>query len=115
MMLGNNQPNANYQNLFSDHSKSDSKDKATLRNLEIRANKLEIISEALWRLLKQKTDLTDEELLEEVCAVDLEDGRFDGKKTKVSYTECSKCGRKNSKNHTKCLYCGDVLLVDPFK
>lgn len=116
MYIGGYRPNENYQNLFSNHTKGDFNDKAALRNLEIRINKLEIVAEAMWRLLKQKTDLTDSELLEEVCNVDLEDGRLDGKKSQQkSISECPNCGRKNNHKHSNCLYCGEIILHHPFQ
>ena len=106
--------NHNYQNLFSNYSDSSSNNETAIQNLEYRLNKLEMVSEALWRFIKQNTDLTDEELLKEVCRIDLENGQFDGKKKTASYIECKKCGKNNSKKHTQCLYCGELLLTNPF-
>mgnify|MGYP006296636273 CR=1 FL=1 len=31
-----------------------------------------------------------------------------------SFKDCSKCGRRNNKRHSKCLYCGEIMLTGPF-
>ncbi len=102
-------------NLFANHSNRNSEAKADIRELEFQVNKLELITEALWRMLKQHTELTDTDLVEMVSQIDLEDGRFDGKKSKKSYTDCPKCQRRISKMHPHCVYCGEVILRQPFE
>ncbi len=102
------------QNMFSQPLKPDPGKASTVRELQHRVDKLELITEALWRLLKENTDLDETDLLERVAQVDLMDGRYDRKKSKISVIECKRCGRKNSKRHTQCLYCGDVILIGPF-
>ncbi len=102
-------------NLFTNYSNRNSETKADVRELEFQVNKLELVTEALWRLLKQHTELTETDLIEMVSEIDLEDGRFDGKKAKKSYTDCPKCKRRISKDHPKCFYCGEVILRQPFE
>jgi hypothetical protein len=112
-MLSGNDSN-NYQNLFSAHSNRDPGTKATVRELENRVNRLELITEALWNLLQSKTDLSENDLLDAVTQVDLSDGRYDRKKQRPTAIDCPRCKRKINKNHTHCLYCGEALLVGPF-
>ncbi len=85
-----------------------------IRELRAQVEKLELIVEALWRQLKRHTELTDEDLIETISAIDLEDGQYDGKKSKQSFRECPACHRRLNKHLTKCFYCGEVLLVQPF-
>lgn len=83
--------------------------------LESRVDKLELIVEALWEILKTKTDLKEADLMELMADIDLKDGKFDGKKKKATAIRCAKCNRVNSRRHPKCLYCGEVFLLDPFE
>ena len=88
---------------------------SNLRDLELRVNKLELIAEALWEILKKETHLQEADLIELISEIDLRDGKFDGKKAKTTAVRCVKCDRMNSKRHSKCLYCGEVFLLDPFE
>jgi len=99
----------------SDPSSSIAGTKSEVRELQAQVDKLELITEALWRQLKRHTDLTDEDLIETITEIDLEDGQYDGKKASKSFTECPACQRRINKNHTKCFYCGEVLLTRPFE
>jgi hypothetical protein len=115
-MIGHARSNENYTNMFSNHTnRNDVKDSAAFHQLENRLNKIELIAEALWNLLKDKTDLTDNDLMDMVTEVDLQDGQLDGKATKIPFVECSQCHRKSNKSHYKCLYCGQEFKVTPFQ
>ena len=82
-----------------------SRTKRDVQYLEERLKKLLLVSAALWELLKERTDLTEEDLLAKVQEVDLMDGAEDGKVTR-KVLKCHKCGRTMSPRHHKCLYCG---------
>ncbi|PXA04742.1 hypothetical protein DDZ13_06115 [Coraliomargarita sinensis] len=88
--------------------------KSDVREMQAQVDKLELVVEALWRQLKRHTELTDEDLIETVSEIDLEDGQYDGKKAKKSFRECPSCQRRINRSHSKCFYCGEVLLADPF-
>lgn len=88
--------------------------KSDVRELQAQVDKLELIVEALWRQLKRHTELKDEDLIETISEIDLEDGQYDGKKATKSFRECPKCQRRINKSHSKCFYCGEVLLAQPF-
>lgn len=79
-----------------------------------RFDRLALITEALWSLLKERSDMTDEELLEHVRAVDLSDGVLDGK-IRRGASPCSGCGRMLSKRNVRCLYCGVEVAQGPFE
>ena len=95
-------------------SQRNSGSESKVRDLESRVNKLELIAEALWEILKRETHLRETDLIELISEIDLRDGKFDGKKAKTTGVQCEKCDRMNSKRHSKCLYCGEVFLIGPF-
>lgn len=84
-------------------SAADAKDAA--RDVEERLNQLALINMALWSLLKEKTSLTDEDLIARVQEIDVSDGQLDGK-VHVALAHCPRCEQTLSKKHRRCLYCG---------
>ncbi|MFW6133002.1 MAG: hypothetical protein ACOC8F_03835 [Planctomycetota bacterium] len=76
-----------------------------VRLLEERLDKLTLVNMALWELVKDKVDLTDEELTAKVEQLDLADGEADGKVSR-ELTHCARCGRAISPRHSRCMYCG---------
>ena len=74
--------------------------------------KLFMLTEALWTILKEKHGCTDAELVQRVQEIDLRDGKLDGKVAKVN-PDCPKCSRKLMGKRPVCLYCGaEVTRVD---
>ena len=104
-----------FNNSYAVPPRRNSNNESKVRDLELRVNKLELIAEALWEILKKETRLQEADLIELISEIDLKDGKFDGKKAKVTAVRCAKCDRMNSKRHSKCLYCGEVFLLDPFE
>lgn len=77
--------------------------------------KLFMITEALWTLLKEHGEYTDETLIELIRTIDLKDGRLDGKaRTKIRAT-CPHCGKIAIGTHPLCLYCGAEIVQSPFE
>jgi len=82
--------------------------------IEKRLDKLTLICMALWSLLSEKVQLSEEDLMERVKTIDLMDGEADGK-LKRQVAKCSQCGRVMSPRHSRCLYCGaDRLQLTAF-
>jgi hypothetical protein len=107
-----------YQNSSGNQSgtkKLDPNEKKKIRDLEHRVDKLELVCESLWEIIKEEKSLTETDLIERMSQVDLKDGKFDGKKRRENAAECSNCGRMNSKRHKKCMYCEEIFLVGPFE
>ena len=65
----------------------------------------------MWELLRDRSNLSEEALLEKVREVDLRDGALDGKVT-VPPQKCPQCGRTVSRRHRRCIYCGAEGLMD---
>jgi hypothetical protein len=77
----------------------------SIRQLEERVDKLALLNMALWTLLKENTNLTDEDLSKRVQDLDLSDGKLDGR-IRGGVTNCPQCDRTLSQRHNRCLYCG---------
>jgi hypothetical protein len=72
-------------------------------HLERRLEKLTLVCQALWTLLRERTGVTDEDLAHRVREIDLTDGRLDGRMA-PAFT-CERCGRVTARRHGRCLYC----------
>ena len=65
---------------------------------------------AMWSLMRDKTDLTEQDLMDRVKMLDLMDGVEDGKATRT-VSKCTQCNRPMHARHQKCLYCGCEKLI----
>jgi len=83
-------------------------------SLQTDVDKLFLITQALWELLKKEHGYTDEVLQEKVTEIDLSDGKLDGKAQKIERPDCPSCGRKMGR-HPICLYCGATPPRNPFE
>lgn len=91
---------------------SDAKLEATLYQkktdeLERRLNTIALACQAQWELLRENTNLQDNDILEKMKEIDLRDGRSDGKISRRPLP-CKKCGRTINTANPKCMYCGAV-------
>jgi hypothetical protein len=76
-----------------------------IRELHHQIERLTLLNQALWELLRTKISLTDQELEQKIHEIDVRDGIEDGRMTKTAL-KCPTCGRVSSSKHWKCLYCG---------
>lgn len=83
---------------------------ATTEVLELdkRFNKLALGCQALWELLRERLNLTEEELRAKVLEIDLRDGRTDGNMS-ISVMECPACKARTNSRRQTCLMCGAPL------
>ncbi len=79
------------------------------RYLEVRLDRLTLVSAAMWSLLQDKLGLTEEDLVARMVEIDISDGTADGKIT-PGVRKCRKCSRTLAAKHRKCLYCGAADL-----
>lgn len=84
--------------------------KRGVAHLEDRLDRLSLVCMAMWSLIQDKTQLTEDDLLERVRMIDLMDGVEDGKASR-SIQKCHACNRVMSSRHRKCLYCGEKKLA----
>jgi hypothetical protein len=86
-----------------------------VQQLRGEVERLYFITEALWRILKEKNGLDDNEIVKQIALIDAEDGKIDGRKAKTPPQPCPKCGRILAKQRTKCMFCGELVAVNPFE
>ncbi len=79
-----------------------------VQRLSDRLDRLSLISQAMWELLKEQTNLSNEQILTKIREVDLRDGKADGKMGRKVFT-CKNCGQKVSSSHRSCVYCGEPI------
>lgn len=77
---------------------------------ELRAgvDRLALVNQALWELLRDRTELTDADLKAKVEEVDRRDGRLDGR-AGPGVATCPQCAKPNAETRGRCLYCGTTL------
>lgn len=83
--------------------------------LTLDVEKLYMITEALWSIIKQQNNLTDGHLLDLIREIDERSGKLDGRRKKEAPADCPQCNRRIMSHSTLCLYCGTVVELDPFK
>lgn len=79
--------------------------KRIMDRLELKVESLILTCRALFEILQDRGELSEQELAEKMREIDLRDGTSDGRITPKSKS-CSDCGRKSVADRNKCLYCG---------
>ena len=75
---------------------------ATLR---IKVDRITLLCEALWEIIKAETGRTDIDLSSIMTDIDMSDGKLDWKNKKPA-PKCIKCGRVYQKGTMNCMFCG---------
>lgn len=83
--------------------------------LRYEIERLLMITEALWGILKEKHGYDDMELINRVMDIDRRDGALDGRVAASPPGSCPKCGRTLERRRPFCLYCGQAIARDPFE
>lgn len=76
-----------------------------LERLEERVDQLILVNMALWSLIREHSEMTEEDLVKRVVEIDMADGELDGR-TRPRLSSCGDCGQTLSRRHNHCLYCG---------
>ena len=82
--------------------------------LQSEVDRLLMITEALWLLLKKERGYDDKVLADTIAEIDLRDGQRDGRVAKTPPKPCPSCGRNLVKRRPTCLYCGRPVPVETF-
>ena len=88
---------------------------ADVQALQSEVERLLLITEALWRIAKERLGCDENELIRQITLIDLEDGKLDSRKPTTAPKPCPKCGRVLSKHRPRCLFCGEPIAADPFE
>ncbi len=75
-----------------------------IKDLQRQVERLSLLNQALWELIREKLQLTDADLERMAQDVDLRDGVADGRIT-ARAVRCPTCTRVNNTRHKKCIYC----------
>jgi len=79
-----------------------------LRLLEDKLDSLALTCQALWEILRERTKLTEEDLIAKITEIDLRDGKEDGRMGSAGIP-CPRCKRTLSRRHDNCMYCGEEV------
>ncbi len=82
--------------------------------LEARIERLLIITESLWTILKEKHGLDEQELLRQMVQIDMRDGKLDGRVPPTPPQPCPKCNRMLNRRNVRCMFCGEPIAINPF-
>jgi hypothetical protein len=85
----------------------------SVQELERRLERTLLACEAMWSILRDKLGVTDEDLLNRINEIDLSDGQLDGKVRKPAVA-CPTCRRTIARHQSRCMYCGQQIMHDPF-
>jgi hypothetical protein len=77
--------------------------------------RLLMIAEALWGILKEQHGYPEAELVNRVMEIDRRDGKLDGRVAAAPPPSCPKCGRTLERKRAVCIYCGQLIARDPFE
>ncbi len=73
-----------------------------------RLDQLTLTCQAMWELLRDNTEVTEDDLRAKISEVDLRDGKANGKVPNV-LVDCTSCRRPTNTRRQSCLYCGESV------
>ncbi len=76
-----------------------------VEDLQRQVERLSLACQALWELLRECSDLTEEDLERRIFEIDGRDGCVDGK-IGMQPVDCPACGRKTNPKRNSCIFCG---------
>ncbi len=76
-----------------------------LRQIETELDRLCVLNQALWELIRERLNLRDEDLARFVEAIEERQGAS-GRKRGDRPLRCPSCSRVSNSRYQRCLYCG---------
>lgn len=89
--------------------------KTAVELLQQDVERLLMITEALWVLLKKERGWQDADLEQIIADIDLRDGKLDGRVAPTQPRACPHCGHTIGKKRPFCFYCGKPVGTVPFE
>jgi hypothetical protein len=80
---------------------------------EQRLDRALITMEAMWTILRDRLKVSDDELVRRIVEVDESDGALDGRVRRPPKS-CPHCNKTIPGRFARCLYCAELVPVDPF-
>lgn len=87
----------------------------SMRHLEQRLERLTLVCEAMWSLLQEHTQLSEQDLLhrlDEMQQKHSQSNQTEPANSNEQRPACDNCGRTLNPRHDKCLYCGTPRPAD---
>ncbi len=78
------------------------------RELAQRMERMQLACQAMWELIRDRTQITEEDLENKILEVDTRDGKIDGKISTQTLT-CHACGKPTNSKREFCVVCGAPL------
>ena len=78
------------------------------RELADRVERLQLACQAMWELIRDRTQISEQDLEAKILEVDARDGKVDGKISTSALT-CHACGRATNSKRERCVMCGAPL------
>lgn len=79
-----------------------------LADMQRQLDHLTLVSQAMWEVIREETDVTEELLRAKIADIDTRDGKPDGKIT-PSVFPCPSCGANCNSSRQNCVMCGENL------
>ena len=86
-----------------------------IEDLRRDVERLFLINEALWRIVRERLNCTDAELVQRIHEIDLEDGHLNGRKGPTPARKCPQCEHILAKHRPTCVFCGKPVEFLPFE
>jgi len=81
---------------------------ADIAHIQRQMGRLTLACQAMWELLRDRSELTEEDIESKMREIDGRDGQVDGK-IGTTLFECPSCGRPTNSRRSSCLMCGAPL------
>jgi hypothetical protein len=75
-----------------------------------RLERLGLLCQAMWEMLRDRAEFSDDQLAAKVREVDLRDGREDGR-IGERVLECPHCRNSVNSRSPRCVVCGHVVVT----
>ncbi len=82
--------------------------KRAVSDMEEQLDRVSLVCASLWELMRERLEISDDELLAKMREIDLRDGVADGK-LRLAPATCAACARISHPRHRQCVYCGGEL------
>ena len=79
-----------------------------IRGVSNQVERLSLCCQAMWELIRDRTQITEQDLEAKITEIDGRDGRVDGKMSIQSLT-CHECGKPTNSKRSYCVMCGAPL------
>jgi hypothetical protein len=81
-----------------------------IARINARIEKLALTCQALYEILRDKTDVKDADVVAKMDEIDARDGKANGKMNQ-QVLDCPGCGQKTNSRRSTCVICGERLIT----